>query len=275
MPATALALALSAAFVHALWNVLLARARDPQAATAVALVVAVVVFAPVAAAVWEADGRVWPFLVGTSAFELLYFALLAAAYRRAHVSVVYPLSRGMAPVLVLLIGIVALGAATSWGQGAGVVLVGAGVILVRGVRVVRTRTAELLFGLPIAACIAAYTLIDKHGIRYSTPLAYLELSMIVPALAYAAAIAAAKGKATLRAELNPAAVIAGVAAFGAYALVLAALQRASAASVAAVRETSVVIATVLAGAFLKEPVGPARICGAVLVAGGVALISLM
>jgi drug/metabolite transporter (DMT)-like permease len=99
--------------------------------------------------------------------------------------------------------------------------------------------------------------------------------MIVPALAYAAAIAAAKGKATLRAELNPAAVIAGVAAFGAYALVLAALQRASAASVAAVRETSVVIATVLAGAFLKEPVGPARICGAVLVAGGVALISLM
>ena len=109
MPGTALVFALAAAFVHALWNILLARARDPEAATAVALLVAVVAFAPVAAVVWDVDGRVWPFLVGSAAFELLYFALLAAAYRRAELSVVYPLARGTAPVLVLVIGIVALG----------------------------------------------------------------------------------------------------------------------------------------------------------------------
>ncbi len=274
MPATALAFALAAAFVHALWNVLLAGARDPEAATAVALVVAVVVFAPVAAAVWEVDARVWPFLVGTAAFELLYFALLAGAYRRAHLSVVYPLSRGLAPVLVLVIGIVALGAATSWRQGAGVLLVAAGVMLVRGAKV-RAGAPEVLFGLPIAGCIAAYTLIDKHGVRYATPLAYLELAMIIPAIAYAASMAATKGRAALRVQLNPSTFVAGLAMFGAYALVLAALQRASAASVAAVRETSVVVATVLAGAVLKEPVSPARLSGAALVAGGVALISLM
>src|SRR5947208_829469 len=119
MPGTALAFALAAAFVHALWNILLARARNPEAATAVALVVAVVAFAPVAVAVWDVDARVWPFLVGTAAFELLYFALLAGAYRRAHLSVVYPLARGTAPVLVLVIGVAALGTATSWRQGAG------------------------------------------------------------------------------------------------------------------------------------------------------------
>src|SRR2546423_1145582 len=273
MPGTALAFALAAAFVHALWNILLARARNPEAATAVALVVAVVAFAPVAAAVWDIDGRAWPFLVGSAAFELLYFALLAGAYRRAHLSVVYPLARGTAPVLVLVIGVVVLGTGTSWRQGAGVVLVAGGVLLVRGARL-RAGAPDLLFSLPIAGCIAAYTLIDKHGIRYATPLVYLELSMLVPAIAYAAAVIAVQGQPSVRAEVNASSFVAGLATFGAYALVLAALQRASAASVAAVRETSVVIATALAAAVLKEPVGPARLAGAVLVAGGVALISL-
>jgi drug/metabolite transporter (DMT)-like permease len=132
----------------------------------------------------------------------------------------------------------------------------------------------VLFWLPIAGCIAAYTLIDKHGIRYSTPLVYLELSMIVPALVYAAAVAVAHGRETLRGEMNAASFVAGLATFGAYALVLAALQRASAASVAAVRETSVVIATALAALVLKEPVGPPRLAGVLFVAVGVALISL-
>src|SRR5438034_5501947 len=155
MPTSALVLALAAAFVHALWNLLLARARNPEAATAVALVVAVVVFAPVAAAVWDVDGRVWPFVVGSAAFELLYFTLLAAAYRRAHLSVVYPLARGTAPVLVLVIGIIALGVGTSLRQVAGVVLVALGVLLVRGARI-RTDARDVIFWLPIAGCIAAY-----------------------------------------------------------------------------------------------------------------------
>ena len=58
MPLSALALALAAAFVHALWNVLLARARDPEAATAVALLVAEVVFAPLTWAMWNVDASV-------------------------------------------------------------------------------------------------------------------------------------------------------------------------------------------------------------------------
>lgn len=274
MPASALAFALAAAFVHALWNILLARARNPEAATAVALVFAVVVFAPVAAAVWKVDSRVWPFIAGSAALELLYFALLAAAYRRAHLSVVYPLARGTAPVLVLVIGVVALGATTSWQQVGGVVLVAAGVLLVRGTRFRHGGARDVLFWLPIACSIAAYTLIDKHGIRYSTPLVYLELSMVVPALAYATAIGSTQGRGALRAETNTSSLLAGLATFGAYALVLAALERASAASVAAVRETSVVIATALAAVVLKEPVGASRFAGAIVVAGGVALISL-
>jgi drug/metabolite transporter (DMT)-like permease len=273
VPATALWLALAAAFVHALWNVLLARARDVEAATALALLVAIVVFAPVAALTWRVEGAVWPWLVASSCLQLVYFVLLASAYRRVALSVVYPLARGTAPVLVLIVGVVALGKSTSWGQAAGVLCVGAGVLLVRGLR--RGAAAGgVAFGLAIAACIAAYTLVDKRGVQHAGAIPYLELGMIAPSLAYAAAVTRRKGPVALRAELNAATIGAGLATFGAYALVLAALQRASAASVAAVRETSVVIAALLAGRLLREHVGPGRLAGALLVAAGVALLSL-
>ena len=271
MPLSALGLALAAAFVHALWNLLLARARDPEAATAVALVTGVVVFAPVAAGTWQVEAKAWPYLAATSVLELLYFVLLGAAYRRAELSVVYPLARGLAPVLVLAIGVVALGAGTSYGQAAGVCVVGGGVLLVLGLR----RPAEpsgVLFGLAVACCIAAYTLVDDKGIRYASAITYLELSLVVPAAGYAAGIAAFKGRAALRAEVQPASLVAGVAAFAAYALVLAALARADPAPVAAVRETSVVIAVLGAAVLLREPVGPGRLAGAMLVAAGVALL---
>ena len=272
MPASALALALAAAFVHAVWNLLLARPRDPEAAMAVALVVAVAAFAPVAAAVGHVDARVWPYLIGTGLFELAYFALLAAAYRRLELSVVYPIARGSAPVLVLLAGVIAFGKPTSWGQAVGVCLVGVGVLLVSGLEHADRR--GIAFGLLIACCIAAYTLIDKRGIRYASPIAYLELSMLAPSLVYAAAVLRWKGRSALRAEVRWPTCLAGLATFVAYALVLAALQRASAASVAAVRETSVLIAAALAGVFLKERVGVERLSGAAFVVAGVALLSL-
>lgn len=78
----------------------------------------------------------------------------------------------------------------------------------------------------------------------------------------------------MRSEARLPIVLAGLATFGAYALVLAALERAPAAPVAAVRETSVVIATALAGVVLGERVTRARLAGAVVVVAGVALISI-
>jgi drug/metabolite transporter (DMT)-like permease len=82
-------------------------------------------------------------------------------------------------------------------------------------------------------------------------------------------VALAVGRDRMAAELRPATIAAGIAGFAAYCLVLAALSLASAAAVAAVRETSVVIAVALAGLVLREPVGPRRLAGAVLVVLGV------
>src|SRR6184192_4097139 len=101
MPLDALALALGAAALHALWNLQLAGARDVEAATAAALPCAALLFAPVAAATWRVESAAWPFLVASTALELGYFVLLVAAYRRADLSLVYPVARGLAPVLVL------------------------------------------------------------------------------------------------------------------------------------------------------------------------------
>lgn len=273
MSALALSFALAAACLHAFWNLLIARARDPESATVVALVAAVVVFAPVTAATWRLDDRAWPFIAVTSLLQLVYFALLATAYRKAELSFVYPVSRGLAPVLVVLVGATVLGETTTAGQIAGVALVGLGVLLVRGLRR-PTGPDALLFALAIGVCIASYTLLDKRGIRYAAPITYLELSMVPATLGYAAAVLATRGKARVRAEIGAAAILAGLASFGAYSLVLAALARAPAAPVAAVRETSVVIATALAARVLHERVGAVRLAGSGLVAGGIALLAL-
>ena len=220
---------------------------------------------------WNVHRAVWPYVVASAALQLLYFTLLATAYRVAELSVVYPIARGTAPVLVLLIGVAALGRATSAGQVAGVCLVGAGVFLVRGLA--RSPGRGVPYGLLIACVIAAYTLVDKNGVRHAGAVPYLELTMLGPALVYSSVVVRLKGLRALRNACGPATVIAGIATFGAYTLVLLALQRAAAAPVAAVRETSVVITALLARRVLQERVGTARIAGALAVAGGIALLS--
>lgn len=271
MPTEALALALAAAFLHAGWNVLLRGSDDVEARTAVVLGLSVVIFAPVAAATWSVSWSVAPYVAASAAFEGVYFALLVAAYRRRELSVVYPVARGSAPLLVLLGTAVVLGRHVSAPAAVGVCLVAVGVVLVRGF----TRGAEgVLVALAIGCAIAGYTLVDKDGLRHAASLPYLELVLAPVALVAVPLVALRRGTTSLRAQLTGSTLVAAIASFGAYALVLAALRLASAPEVAAVRETSVVIAALLAGAFLRERVGVQRLAGAAAVAGGVALIAL-
>ncbi len=276
MPLDAFVLALGSAFLHALWNLILGRERDPEAATAVALMAAVVLFAPVAAWRFDADSGVWPYIAVTSMLQLAYFAALATAYRHADVSVVYPIARGLAPVLVLVVGVTMLGVGASAGQAAGVCLVGLGVVLVRGLRGgVEGHAAGAAWGVAVASCIAASTLVDKHGIEHASPIVYLELGMVPAALGYVGFLLVTEhGSGRVHAAARPLPALAGLLSFVAYALVLAALSRATAASVASVRETSVLIAAFLAAPLAGERVGPVRLAGAALVVAGVALIAL-
>ena len=266
MPLDALALALGAAALHALWNLLLAREGDTEAASAVALLALVATLVVPAALTWRVEGAAVPFIVGSAALELAYVALLAIAYRRYELSLVYPVARGLAPVLALLL-VVAAGAARPSPLGiVGVLAVAVGVLLVRGLR----GGAGLAFGIVIAAAIAGYTVIDRYGIRHAAAGPYLLLVMLGPALVYPLVV----GTGRVRAALSPVTVVIGALSASAYLLVLLALRLASAPAVAAVRETSVVIATAAAATFLGERVGATRLVGAVAVAGGVALLAL-
>ena len=185
----------------------------------------------------------------------------------------YPIARGSAPVLVLARRDRAPGEAASAAQVGGVLLVAAGVLLVRGIGG-PAALGDLALALAIGVCIAAYTLLDQRGVEYASPIVYQELSMIpggarVPRLRRRRRAAARprwsapsasrqrRGTRDLR-RLHPRS---------------RALSRAPAASVAAVRETSVVIATALAVPLLHERVGPARLAGAVVVVVGVVLLS--
>jgi drug/metabolite transporter (DMT)-like permease len=266
MGSAALLLALGAATLHALWNLLLRGTRDTEAATAVSVVAFVLVLTPFAAFTWDVDAAAWKYVVSSGALELVYVALLAAAYRRFELSVVYPIARGLAPVATLVFAVAIVSAGPSGAEIAGVFVVTVGVLLVRGAR--GSRGAAL--GLVIAAVIGGYTLIDRYGIRHADPFSYALLIMLGSAVVYPPLV----GVRRVRAAVSPTTVAVGVLSAAAYLLVLLALRRASAPAVSAVRETGIVIAAVLAAVFLRERVGVVRFAGAVLVAAGIALLAL-
>jgi drug/metabolite transporter (DMT)-like permease len=258
--------------VHASWNFLVARSRDPQAATAVGGVLGALLLVPPVVLTWDVDAAAVPYAAASSALHVVYFALLALAYTRADLSVVYPLARGSAPVLVLVGAVLVLGESPSALQALGVVLVGTGVMLIRGLHG-GDRTGELL-GLAVGVTIAAYTVIDKQGVEHAAALPYLLLLIAPSTVVYCAWMARRRGKEALLRELRPVTVLVGAGMVGAYGLTLAALQLGPASGVAAARETSILVATLLGALFLGERVGPLRALGAAAVVGGVAAVAL-
>jgi drug/metabolite transporter (DMT)-like permease len=141
--------------------------------------------------------------------------------------------------------------------------------------VVPPASAEpLALALGVAACIAGYTIVDDEGVRHAAAFGYLEAVILITAPLYALGVATARGTGALRAAATPRAAAAGLAMFAAYALALAALETAEAAPVAALRETSVVMATAVAAIAAREHVPPRRLAGAVIVVAGIALIAL-
>jgi drug/metabolite transporter (DMT)-like permease len=221
-----------------------------------------------------------PFIAASAALELAYFVLLARAYRGGELGIVYPVARGSAPVLVLGAAVLGLGKGVSVLAALGVILVAGGVLLLGlssvGPQMRHMRDAggphsrDLLLGLAIGVAIAGYTLVDSEGLDHADPLPYLFLIAAVCAVAYNGVLVLSGKAPELRAALDGRALGTAVATVGSYAMVLAALQMAPAAPVAAVRESSIVIAALMAWLFLGEE---RRLGGAALVAAGVAAIA--
>jgi drug/metabolite transporter (DMT)-like permease len=272
----ALTLAAAAACVHAGWNLLLAGAPDPRAAAALALPVGVLLLAPFAIALWDVGSAAIPYMAASAVLETAYFFLLTAGYGRADLGAVYPLVRGSAPVLVLGVSVAFLGAHLSAWAAVGVLLVAAGVVAIRGVR----REAEgraVVLALLCGATVAGYTLVDNEGVTHAGPVPYLTV-VLAPVAVFSLLVARrSRGWPALAAYARSSranVLAAGAGMVGAYVLTLAALKLAPAAPVAAVRETSVLIAVIAAALLGRERLDRVRLAAAVAVTAGTAAIAL-
>ena len=132
---------------------------------------------------WSAEPSVWPYALASAVLETVYVVALAYAYRVGDLSFVYPVTRGVAPVLALLATIAVLGHAVSASEVVGVLIVAGGVVLVRGPEG-SADTRALLAVATISASIAAYTLVDRVGIQHAGALTYFVLVLAGPALVY-------------------------------------------------------------------------------------------
>jgi drug/metabolite transporter (DMT)-like permease len=249
MTAAAVGVALVASVLHGTWNVLVKAGGDPLAtfrrATAVAAVVATTSLVPA----WLAFGRptLTPSAVGlcliSSVLEAVYLWLLSSAYRRGDLSAVYPLARGSAPLLSVLVGLIVLGEHLSAAQLAGVALLLAGILTVS---ISQARGRATVLALLTGVMIAAYSSVDRVAVRLATPWLYAWLLFALMAVALAVSIWIASAvrpyhvpKPLAQRTWREAAVI-GSFVWAGYVLVLWAFSVAPLAIIAPVRETAIV-----------------------------------
>ncbi len=281
MPIGILAVVLAAALLHVSWNSLVKTAPDGflaavliAAGGAVVSVLALPFLPPIAPGAWCN-------VAGSVIAQSIYYPLVAATYRAGDMSHTYPVMRGTAPMLVALVSVLVLGEPLTAGEWVGVGLICAGIWAIGSVGLFGRSAARSgrATGLALltAVVIAGYTLIDGAGVRRSgSPAAYtgwIFLFTAVPLVTFAVW----RRRSDLTAEFRHrwwVGLAGGAASVGAYGLVLWAMTKAPVAVVAALRETSIVFATLFAVVVLKEATGRARVLGTLLIAAGAVAIRL-
>ena len=284
MIAIAVGMALVAAAFHGTWNVLVKVSGDPittfRRATVMAALVATLSLVPA----WLILGR--PVLTPgavllclvSSLLETVYLFLLSTAYRRGELSAVYPIARGSAPLLSVFVGLLLLGERLAPEQllGVGLLLVG-----ILSVTVSQARGRATLPALMTGVAIAAYSSVDRLGVRMATPwlYAWLLFTLMAIELPLAVRVASAAGLYRAEGDVHPptwtqSAVI-GVFFWAGYFLVLWALSLAPLAVVAPVREIAIVAVAVWGVWRLRERERAAmKVSGAVATLVGVALLAV-
>jgi drug/metabolite transporter (DMT)-like permease len=211
-------------------------------------------------------------------FQFLYKRLLAEAYRHGDLSRIYPLVRGLPPLAVAALGWIIIGERLSAIEIGAIALVAAGVLaLVFNGRGAAFDRRPIGYAVATAVCIAGYTLLDGLGSRASgDAVAYVACLIALDGSIFAAYLTVTRGHNVLGTALKRrrTTIVGGACGFASYALVVWAFTMAPIALVAALRETSVVIAAVLGAVLLKEPFGRVRIGAAILIAAGLALLKL-
>ncbi|MGZ1492096.1 EamA family transporter [Brevibacterium sediminis] len=296
MTFSVLGLVLIASVAHAVWNL----AAKSVTGKGFAFVLAyhglsAILLAPLAIVIIATGGQSlnWG-LVGAAAlsavFHIAYSVALQSGYDHAPLGVVYPTARGTGPVVTIIIAVVFLGERPTLAEAAGAFTVIAGIAVVtirpRG-GVGPTSSHGLRRGLAwgglIGAFIASYTLWDDFAVNHvsDSPLLYFAVSEACVGLIMTAGAFALPSGREKRADLREiltshkrALVTVAILSPLAYVLVLYAMQQAPVALVAPVRETSIIVGTLLAWWFFGERNVVLKLAGALIVVVGIGLIAL-
>lgn len=219
----------------------------------------------------------WPMLLTSVIIHNVYYFTLARSYRAGDLSQVYPLFRGLAPILVALGAALLAGEYLSPGSilGIGLISLGLTSITLFGGPPGRISPAALRWGLATSVLIAFYTVTDGLGVRAAgnsySYIFWLFILESVPICLFLLAFRRQQWLAYLSAKRGKV-ILGGLASSTAYALVIYAMGFGAMAMVSSVRETSVIFAALIGTLLFREPFGRQRIIAAVLVTIGIVLI---
>ncbi len=298
MPTEIVAMVLVAAFAHASWNALIKSDDDRLVTLGAINAVRFLLCIPIVLALPLPDRASWPYLAASSILHVGYYTFLISAYRFGDLSKVYPLARGLSPLIVAagayafagerLSPMALVGVAVAC-MGIASLSLGGGATPARSARVhtgalsstgdgaaqARTNRRGVVFAAGTAVFIAAYTVTDAMGARLSghavSYVAWLSILDGLPILLVAGVLRRA-GFAHHLAARAWKSVAGGALQLTAYGLVVWSLALAPMAAVSALRETSVLFAAIIGVKLLGEPLGTHRIAAAALVAAGIMLI---
>ncbi len=265
------------ALLHASWNALVKSSSDKDLDMAVIHLIGSILAIPLVALVGWPSAQAWPYIVASVVVHIGYYLALTGAYRHGELGLTYPLMRGVAPLLVALSATVTLGETLSPLAWAGVIGISAGV-LVLGLHAHAFAVPKAIgFALANAVIIAVYTVIDGLGVRASgNALQYVATLFLLDGWPFALLMFATRGSALGRYARRrwPVATLGACASLGSYGIALWAMTRAPVATVAALRETSVLFAVLLGTWILHEVFTLRRAIGTGVIVGGVMALRL-
>lgn len=270
------AIILLGAALHATWNAVVKGGADKLLTTCmIASVASLIALASVPFLALPARES-WPFIGASVIFQVLYFVLVASTYRIADMSQTYPIMRGTAPLLVATVSVLVLAESLSAFAWLGIAVISLGILSMAAAPSAGQKTG-LVLALINAGVIACYTLIDGVGVRKSgAPVAYTLWVFLLTGIPLAAWALVAR-RAVFCAYVTRhwrLGVIGGVGTVASYGLALWAMTQAPIATVAALRETSILFGVVISAWVLKEHLTRVRIVAACVIAAGAMLLRL-
>ena len=264
------ALVLGAALLHATWNAVLRSGADRLWSITLMSVVSATTAAPFALLLPGPAPASWPCIALSATLQIGYCLFLVRAYREGELAQVYPIARGVSPLLVTLGAALVAGERLSAADLAGIALVSAGICALAFSRT-RPGLHSTLAALAAGVFIAAYTLTDGIGARASGhPASYAAWMFVSQGAPMPLVYGALRGRLRI-APRDPEtlkAVVGGLLSMIAYGTVVWALTMGPMGQVSALRETSVLFAAVIGMTFLKERLTPARLGAAAMIAAG-------